>query len=248
MGNRRFEMHEYRHILARMRQGESNRSLAKTGLIGRNKAAVLRSTAHRHGWLETTSPLPDDQELARVLAVPAIRQQDSSLASYAREVKGWHSQGISGTVIHRTLQEKYGFNDSYSAVRRFLQKLQKATPPEATVMLDHEPGDCTQIDFGTGPLIVDVFTGEEFKTWFFVMTLAWSRHQYVEMVRDQKVLTWLGCHHRALFYDNPRYQTVKTILVKELDYIDPPKSSQQLSNVYTGDGAFCRDTNTLLSQ
>ena len=91
MGNRRFEMHEYRHILARMRQGESNRSLAKTGLIGRNKAAVLRSTAHRHGWLETTSPLPDDQELARVLAVPAIRQQDSSLASYAREIKGWHS-------------------------------------------------------------------------------------------------------------------------------------------------------------
>ena len=44
MGNRRFEMHEYRDILARMRQGESNRRLAKTGLIGRNKAAVLRST------------------------------------------------------------------------------------------------------------------------------------------------------------------------------------------------------------
>ena len=88
MGNRRFEMHEYRHILARMRQGESDRSLAKTGLIGRNKAAALRSTAHRYGWLETTSPLPDDQELARVLAVPAIRLQDSSLAPYAKEVKG----------------------------------------------------------------------------------------------------------------------------------------------------------------
>jgi len=53
---------------------------------------------------------------------------------------------------------------------------------------------------------------------------------------------------RALFYDNPRYQTVKTILAKELDYIDPPKSNKQLSNVYTGDGTFCRDTNTLLTQ
>ena len=54
---------------------------------------------------------------------------------------------------------------------------------------------------------------------------------------------------RALFYDNPRYQTVKTILAKELDHLDtPPESSNQLSNVYTGDGTFCRDANTLLIQ
>jgi len=41
---------------------------------------------------------------------------------------------------------------------------------------------------------------------------------------------------------------MKTILTKELDYIDPPKSNKQLSNVYTGDGTFCRDSNTLLTQ
>jgi len=29
------------------------------------------------------------------------------------------------------------------------------------------------------------------------MTLAWSRHQYAEFVRDQTVATWLGCHRRA---------------------------------------------------
>ena len=69
-------------------------------------------------------------------------------------------------------------------------------------MLDHDPGDCGQVDFGAGPTIIDVITGEEFKTWFFVMTLAWSRHQYVEMVRDQKVLTWLGCHRRAFEFFN----------------------------------------------
>jgi len=34
------------------------------------------------------------------------------------------------------------------------------------------------------------------------MTLAWSRHQYVEMVRDQKVATWLGCHRRAFEWFN----------------------------------------------
>jgi len=29
------------------------------------------------------------------------------------------------------------------------------------------------------------------------MTLAWSRHQYAEFVRDQTVETWLACHRHA---------------------------------------------------
>ena len=118
-----------------MRQGESDRQLAKTGLIGRNKASELRKTALLHGWLELTSPLPDNQELAKILSPPAAQPQVSSLTPFAKEVKNWHNQGISGTVIHRTLQDKYGFNGSYSAMRRFLKKLQKNKPPEATVRL-----------------------------------------------------------------------------------------------------------------
>lgn len=52
-------------------------------------------------------------------------------------------------------------------------------------------------DFGAGPMLTDAATGEMFKTWFFVMTLCFSRHQYVEMVRDQTVATWLACHRHA---------------------------------------------------
>jgi transposase len=29
------------------------------------------------------------------------------------------------------------------------------------------------------------------------MTLCWSRHQYAEIVWDQRVETWLACHRRA---------------------------------------------------
>lgn len=197
MGNRRFEMHEYRYILARMRLGESDRQLAKADIIGRNKASALRKMARHHGWLDHNSPLPDDEQLAEVLRIPTAKRQVSSLEPFSQEVSGWYQNGISGTVIHRTLREKYGFEGSYSAVRRYLQNLKANEPPEASTMLDHEPGDSAQVDFGAGPVIVDVITGEEFKTWFFVMTLAWSRHQFVELVRDQKVLTWLGCHRRA---------------------------------------------------
>lgn len=198
MGNRRFEMHEYRHIISRMRLGESDRRIAKAGLMGRNKAAELRSIAEKCGWLNHQIPLPSDEELVKSLprkASPPL--QPSSVEPFSKEVKTWFEQSVSGTVIYRTLQEKYSYEGSYSSVRRHIQTLKKSQAPEATVMLDYEPGDTAQVDFGAGPAIIDVLTGEVFKTWFFVMTLAWSRHQYVEVVRDQKVPTWLGCHRRA---------------------------------------------------
>jgi hypothetical protein len=40
-----------------------------------------------------------------------------------------------------------------------------------------------------GVTLVDQKTGEPVKTWVFVMTLAFSRHQYVEFVLDQRVKT-----------------------------------------------------------
>ncbi len=58
------------------------------------------------------------------------------------------------------------------------------------------------MDFGKGPTITDVFTGEVIKTWIFVMTLCFSRHMYAEIVTDQKVETWLACHRRAFEFFN----------------------------------------------
>jgi hypothetical protein len=43
----------------------------------------------------------------------------------------------------------------------------------------------------------DPATGALRKTWAFVMTLSFSRHQYVEFVFDQTVATWLLCHRHA---------------------------------------------------
>lgn len=197
MANRRFEMYEYRHALVRMRLGESDRLIAKTGLMGRRKLAQVREIAFNHGWLESESPLPSDSELSLAFGgrVP-VQASTSSIAPFQYAVKGWVSQGVPGVAIHTALIRKHGYTGAYSSVRRFIAKL-KRDNPVATVMLDFNPGEAVQVDFGSGPEIVDVFTGEVIKTHFFVMTLAWSRHQYAEIVRDQKVETWLGCHRRA---------------------------------------------------
>jgi hypothetical protein len=45
MSNRRFEMYQYRQVVYRMRLGESDRTIAKAGLMGRRKAGELREIA-----------------------------------------------------------------------------------------------------------------------------------------------------------------------------------------------------------
>ncbi len=44
---------------------------------------------------------------------------------------------------------------------------------------------------------IDPESGELRRAWAFVMTLSWSRHQYVEFVFDQKLATWLLLHRHA---------------------------------------------------
>lgn len=197
MSNRRFEMYEFRQILSRMRLGASDRQIAKAGLMGRVKAGEVRSIAQDHDWLNPQHPLPDDSLLAEAFQrKSSLPPQDSLTKPYEDQIRAWQEDGVQGSTIYQTLIRNFQFQGSYSSVRRLLQKMAN-NAPQATVMLDFDPGEVAQVDFGSGPMIIDRATGEQFKTWFFVMTLAFSRHQYAEVVKDQKVATWLGCHRRA---------------------------------------------------
>jgi len=197
MANRRFEMHECRHILYRMRLGETDRQLAKAHLVGRKKAAALRLLFAREGWLDPAQPLPQDAAIAAALSKPAPRASScSSVLPYKDEILAWREQGVQGVAIHQALVRKHGFAGHYSAVRRFLARLEKKSP-KATVILDFAVGEAAQVDFGAGPKLLDPRTGKVGPTWFFVMTLCWSRHQYAELVTDQTTETWLACHRRA---------------------------------------------------
>jgi len=91
----------------------------------------------------------------------------------------------------------HGYTGSYSAVRRVLLRVAPVKAPDATMRLIFAPGEAAQVDFGAGPTMIDPVTGEIRKTWFFVMTLCWSRHQYAEIVWNQTTMTWLACHRHA---------------------------------------------------
>jgi len=179
-------MFQYRQVLVRMRQGDSDRDIARSRLMGRRKAAALRRVVQARGWLDPATPLPDDAALAAVLGTPARAPTCVSTLEPLRPlIAAWFAERVQATTIHAALVERHGFKGSYSAVRRFVRALAAAQPAQCTTTrLDFAPAEAAQVDFGAGPRIVDVTTGETFKTWVFVMTLCWSRHQYAEVVRD----------------------------------------------------------------
>ena len=218
MANRSFEMYEYRQILVRMRQGDSDRGIRRAGLMGRDKAKKVRKIAKKQGWLDPNRPLPEDGELAKVFGSSQRPSTPSTVEPYRDEVTTWHQDGLQGTTIYGLLKRVKRFKGSYSAVRRFLNKLDPL-PSQRTMRLSFAPGEAVQVDFGSGPKVPDPVTGEPTAMWIFVMTLCWSRHQYAEVVWDQKVPSWLGCHQRAFRFfggvprqviiDNPKCAITK---------------------------------------
>ena len=190
-------MHHYRQALLRMRQGESDREIAAARLMGRRKAAQWRELAGARGWLDVQQPLPHDQTIAAALGEPRRASTTiSTLEMHRAQLSAWVEQGVSGTAIHAALKRQHGWAGSYSAVRRLLADIRSNLPPETSCRLAFEPAEAAQVDFGAGPTLIHP-DGQPRRTWAFVMTLAHSRHQYVEFVWDQTVATWLGCHRRA---------------------------------------------------
>src|SRR6185437_15807925 len=179
----------------------SIRGIARAELADRKKIRKVRKIAVQQDWLNLKKELPSDEELSNFFKPHPINSTQALILPYQKQIEEWFKKGIQVTTIHVALQRQYHFMGSYHAIQRYIRKLKNKTP-EVTMMLEFKPGECAQVDFGAGPLIVDATTGEIRKTWIFVIVLAWSRHMYAEIVWRQDVETWLGCHRRAFEWFN----------------------------------------------
>jgi len=191
---------EIQEVLRRLRAGESDRAIHRALRIHRETVKKYRVWAAEQGLL--TGELPSVAELHQILAATlpssAPPQNVSSVEPYRELVVRLRSEGVEVAAIHARLQER-GYGGSYAAVWRFVRQLEPLTP-EATVRVERRPGEEAQVDFGYAGMMRDPYSGQMRRSWAFVMTLAWSRHQYVEFVFDQRVETWLLCHRHAFDY------------------------------------------------
>lgn len=193
----RLHMNEIREIIYRLRRGERVREIARQMCLARNTVRKYRRLAREHDLLNPDSALPDQATLGRLLGPPPQpRHMRSTLEPYSEVVNDLLDAGVEMMAIWQRLRDERGYDGSYSSVRRYVARTR---PPsvEAVCRVETSPGEEAQVDFGSAGVVWDGASGRRRRAWVFVMTLSWSRHQYVEFVFDQKIETWLGCHERA---------------------------------------------------
>ena len=177
---------------------------------GLNRRTIMRyrTWAQEQGLLDPQCPLPSLEEmqelLARTLPPPAPPPQTiSSVEPYREVVTALHAHGVATTAIWQRLRER-GYGGGLSSVYRFVHQLdrqqQRASGGNVTVRLEREPGSEAQVDFGYAGLLIDPASGALRKAWAFVMVLSYSRHQYVELVFDQRLPTWITLHAHAFAF------------------------------------------------
>ncbi len=221
----RIHMNIYTEIIYRLRAKESERSVSRDLGISRPTVHKYKLKAFLEGYLDCQKELPEREEIAKSLGpIPQPPKAPSTVEGYREVVEKYVQRGLEMTAIFQRLRDDYGYQGSYSSVRRFVHHVQPEEK-EAYVRVHSEPGEELQVDFGNIGQIYDPKAGKMRKGYVFVATLGYSRHQYAEIVCDQKISTWLGLHQRALafFGGVPRrvvLDNLKAAVVKAL-VLDP---------------------------
>ena len=189
MAGRRTDVLDVRELIRRIGLGDGIRRVARDMGVSRKTVAKYLKWASEQGLL-SGSPV-EAGELKRLLdqTMPVASPPRGlfKVERYREQIRALRDKGVEARAIYDRLKQDKEFTASYSAVWRFVRALEPATP-EGFVRVETPPGDEAQVDFGYAGLMYDPATGSRRRAWAFVMTLSFSRHQYVELVFDQEVL------------------------------------------------------------
>jgi len=198
MSERIKNLMDIRELLLHLRAQSSDRQVERDTGFNRRTVKRYREWAVQQKLLE--GELPDLEELRTLLGESFVEkkppQNQSSVEKYRSQIETWVREEVETAAIRQRLMER-GYMGSYASVWRFVKSLKPSAGQNTVTRLETKPGEEAQVDFGYAGRLLDPETGKERKAWAFVMVLAWSRHQYVEFVWDQKVETWLRCHRNA---------------------------------------------------
>lgn len=203
MTARSVEMHRLQELVRLHRLKTSAREVCRLLGMGRTTEWHYRQALGKAGLLTG-----DPADLPAVEVIKAVARgtaQRSSAQQEASTVEPWRAhiepmvkRGAKPRAIRDCLRLSHPeFTCSESAVKRFVARLQREvgiTADDVVIPVETGPGEVAQVDFGYVGKIYDGSAGVRRKTWAFVMTLGFSRRQFVHLVHDQRIETWLFCH------------------------------------------------------
>jgi transposase len=107
------------------------------------------------------------------------------------------SKGRNAKAIYQDLADDHGFRGAYQSVKRFVHKLRGHTAAEACSIIVTPPGEESQVDYGTGPMVRDPHSGRYRRTRLFVLTLGYSRKAVRLLTFQSSTRIWAELHEQA---------------------------------------------------
>lgn len=228
MAHKEYGVTDILDILRRAQAGDSMRRIAKaTGMDRKTISNYLRIAAEH----DFAAGATDDHLTETALTVfralhgpqmkpPSLSAACAPLIPHRDLISGWlEKDGLTLTKSHIKLG-RMGVAVSYSTLYRYARDEFGFGSQKVTVrMAETEPGEVAQVDFGRMGMVFDPESGKQRVLHALVVTLVFSRHQYVYLTHRQdlnalisgmeEAWEFFGGITRRLVLDNMKVAVVK---------------------------------------
>jgi len=137
------------------------------------------------------------QPAAETAPHPGRSPSASACEAHQETIESGLSRGRNAMAIWQDLVDSCGFAGGYQSVKRFVRKLRGKHSPEACAIVETAPGEESQVDYGTGPMVRDPSSGKYRRTRLFVLTLGYSRKSVRLLGFHSSSQAWAELHEQA---------------------------------------------------
>jgi transposase len=197
-----------RELVRLHRSGESAREVVRVLRMGPNVERRYRGILASAGLLSgpvDNLPALDTIAAAVRAALPVPPSPPAPIDPWRARIEELLDKGLSARATFDRIRVEPDpvlgmYRGSYSAVKRARARVQRergVAQEDVVIPVPTSAGREAQVDFGYAGRFYDPDTGVMRRAWVFVMVLVHSRLQFVRLVFDQKVETWLALHEQA---------------------------------------------------
>ncbi len=189
MAFRELTMIDVKEVLRRWSAGQSDRRIGREAGADRKTVARYTVAATRLGLVRGGEVTDEEvhQVAQCVQSRPLVAPSDewNEVAQHRERIERWlggdgDTRPLRLSKVHTLLVRDHGMRASYDTLWRYAhQQLSWRDKPSTVRIDDPPPGQEAQVDFGKMGWLVDAETGHRRTLWVLVVTLAFSRYQFV---------------------------------------------------------------------
>ena len=199
MADKEYTVIEILDVLRRYVAGDRIRAIARSTGMDRNTVRKYIRTAEKEGLSKESGANLDGIAYAVFREINSVEKtadesdRDTILLPHKETISDWlERQNLTLTKVHMKLLRS-GVETSYSSLYRFTQEHIGLSGNHGTVrMAETEPGEVAEVDFGRLGYLFDATVNRLRALYALVVTLVFSRYQYVHITRKQDLPALIG--------------------------------------------------------